>query len=74
MRGRQGGGIGSLDEVDEFGVGSSTVDVTRVITEEDATERRKGADQVGFPGDWSFDAVDIVGGGQRANHSARHGC
>lgn len=35
------------------------VDVAGVIAEEDATERREGADQVGLPGDRRLDAVDV---------------
>lgn len=39
---------------------SNTVDVTRVVSEEDTTEGSKGAHHVRLKGDWGFDAVDIV--------------
>ena len=51
-----------LHSADEDTGGSDTVDVTRIITEEDTSERGKGADEVGLEGDWRLDALDIVGG------------
>jgi hypothetical protein len=43
--------------------------LTRVITEENTSEGSKGADQVGLPGDWSLNLIDIRGG---SKHSTRH--
>ena len=63
----------ALDGVDEVDVTIDTVDVPRVISEEDTTEGRKGADQIGFPGDGSFDAINIARGSER-DAAARHGC
>jgi len=63
----------ALDELDEDRRTGDTVDVTRVVTEEDTTEGGKGADQIGLPGDWSLNLIDIRGG---SKHSTRHvgGC
>ena len=48
-------------------------DVTRVVTEEDASERGEGAHEIGFPGDGSLNARDVTGGGQM--HIVEgHGC
>jgi hypothetical protein len=52
----------TFDVVDEDLVTEHTVDISRVITEEDTTERSKGANEVGLEGDGSFNAVDIVSG------------
>lgn len=67
-RGNQGGvavgelgGEGALDGLVEDGRAVDTVDVTGIIAEEDATERGKGTDQVGLPGDGSLDVLDILG-------------
>jgi len=68
----QSGGVGALDDMDEQLGAIDTVDVTRIVTKEDATEGSKGTDQVGFPGDWRLDAVNIVGGRERT-HFAGHG-
>ena len=38
-----------------------TIDISRVVSEEDTTKGSECAHQVGFPGDWSLDATDIVG-------------
>lgn len=65
-----GGGIQSLDE--DLGT-EHTVDVTGVVAEEDATERGKGADEVGLPGDGSLDALDVLGGSQAADVRGRRG-
>jgi hypothetical protein len=43
--------------------------LTRVITEEDTSEGSKGANQVGLPGNWSLDLIDISSG---SKHSTRH--
>jgi len=59
----------TLNSLDEDRRGSNTVDVTRVITEEDTSEGGKGADEVGLEGDWGLDAVDIVSG---CESCARH--
>ena len=62
---------GALDDGNELGEAIDTVDVSRVIAEEDTSEGSEGADQVGFPGHWSLDAIDIGGGGEGTN-LARH--
>jgi hypothetical protein len=54
----------AFDLADEDGGAEDTVDVTGVIPEEDTTERRKGADEVCFPGHRCLDACDIAGGVQ----------
>lgn len=51
----------ALDLVDEVLGTIDTVDVPRVVTEEDATEGGKGAHEVGLPGDGSLDLVDVIG-------------
>lgn len=56
-----------MDDLNEDGRASHTVDVTRVITEEETSERGKGADEVGLPGDGSLDAIDVGGGGEAAH-------
>ena len=43
--------------------------LTRIVTEEDNSERGKGTNQVGLPGDWSLNLIDIRGG---SKHSTRH--
>lgn len=43
--------------------------LTGVITEEDTSEGSKGTDQIGLPGDWSLNLIDIRGG---SKHSTRH--
>lgn len=67
------GGIAALDDVDEGLTGCHAVDVTRIVAEEDTTEGGKGADEVGFPGHWRLDAIDIAGG-READTAARHAC
>ena len=62
MGGGDGVSIRTLDVLDEDGVSQDTVDVSRVITEEDTAEGGKGADHVGLEGYGSLDTVDIVGG------------
>lgn len=64
MRGRQLGGIGAFDGVDEDERTIDTVDVTGVVTEEDTTKRGKGTDEVCLPGDGSFDGINIFGGAE----------
>lgn len=49
-----------IDHVDEDLGAVDTVDVTRIVTEEDATERGESAEKVGLPGDGSLDVLDIV--------------
>lgn len=56
------GGSKALDGLVEDGRAIDTVDVTRVVTEEDTTERGEGAEQVGLPGDGGLDVLNIVGG------------
>lgn len=53
--------VKALDLVDEVLGTIDTVDVPRIVTEEDATERGEGAHKVGLPGYGSLDLVDIVG-------------
>jgi hypothetical protein len=65
--------VRTFDLADEDGGTEDTVDVTGVITEEDTTESSKSANQVGLPGDGSFDAVDIVGGLELDGARARLG-
>jgi hypothetical protein len=43
--------------------------LTRIVAEEDTSERGEGANQVGLPGDWSLNLIDIRGG---SKHSTRH--
>jgi len=43
--------------------------LTRIVTEEDTSEGGEGADQIGLPGDWSLNLIDIRGG---SKHSTRH--
>jgi hypothetical protein len=63
-----GGDVGfALDQSDENLGASDTVDVSGIVTEEDTTERGKGAHQVGLPGDGSLDALNIVGCGETAS-------
>lgn len=57
---RNGLGAGILDGVDEDSGPEDTVDITGVIAEEDTTKGREGADQVGLPGNWGLDALDIL--------------
>lgn len=59
-------GFGAFDDMDEDCRASNTVDVTRIVTEEDTAKGREGANQVGLPGDRGLDAVDIVRDRQRA--------
>ena len=59
------GGIGTFDDVDEDWGASNTVNVTRIVTEEDTAKGREGTNQVGLPGDRRLDIVDIVRGSQR---------
>lgn len=51
-------GVG-LNGVNEVVVAINTVDVSRVVAEEDTSERRKGAHQVRLPSHGSFNAIDI---------------
>lgn len=57
-------GIHSVDGMVEDGVAENTVDVTRVVTEEDTTEGGKGAKEVGLPGDGSLDVLNVLGRGE----------
>lgn len=54
-------GTAALDLLDEVLGAVDTVDVTGIVTEEDTSERGKGAHHVGLPGDGSLDLLDIVG-------------
>lgn len=64
-------GAGEFDCVDEDAGTENAVDVTRVITEEDTSEGGERADQVGLPGDWGFDALDILRRGQAVDVGCR---
>ena len=44
--------------------GVDTVDVSRIVAEEDTTKRRECAEQICLPGNGSLDAVDITSGSQ----------
>ena len=64
------GGIGTFDDVDEDWGASNTVNVTRIVTEEDTAKGREGTNQVGLPGDRRLDIVYIVRGSQRGDRCA----
>ena len=49
----------TLDGSLEDGRTEDSIDITRVISEEDTSERGKGADQVGLEGDGRLDALDV---------------
>ena len=66
-------GGGTLDQANECWGANNTVDVSRVVAKEDTSERGEGAEQVSFPGHWSFDALDIARGSE-PNGTARHTC
>lgn len=68
VRGAERSGGRAFDIVDEESRASDTVDVSGVVTEEDTTEGRESAHQVGFPGDRSLDAGDIVGSCESSSH------
>ena len=42
-----------------IGFPGDPVDVARVVTKEDASDRSEGADQIGLPSDRGFDATDV---------------
>ncbi len=65
MRVGHGGDAGRrpLDGINEDLGAEHTVDVPGVVAEEDATERGKGADEVGLPGDGGLDALDVLAAG-----------
>lgn len=63
VRGRDLLGAGELDGILKDLGAQDSVDVAGVVAEEDATERGKGADHVGLPGDGGLDAVDVLRGG-----------
>lgn len=63
----EGRGGGTVDGADEGAGTRDTVDVTRVVAEEETTDRGKGAHQVGLPGDGGLDVVDVVGGLQTSS-------
>jgi hypothetical protein len=67
----QGSVAGAHDDVDELLEAIDTVDVPRVITEEDTAEGGEGTDEVGLPGDRRLDAVD-VGSRREGTNFARH--
>jgi hypothetical protein len=60
----------SIDFRDEERRVEDTVDVTGVVTEEDTSERGKGAKEVGLPCDRRLDAVDIGGSDEATSHDS----
>jgi hypothetical protein len=66
-------GIGTFNDVDEDCRASNTVDVARIVTEEDTAKGREGANQVGLPGDRCLDIVDVARGSQRGTRHDRQG-
>jgi hypothetical protein len=60
-----GGSKASLTGVDQFNEhldAIDTVDVSGVISEVDTTKGCKSTEEVGLPGDWRLDMVDIGSG------------
>ncbi len=70
VRSRDGCSVGTLNVMDEDLVSKHTVDISRIVAEEDTTEGGKSTDQVGLEGHRSFDTVDI-GGGLEDNRATR---
>ena len=70
MRRLQLGGVWAFNTLVELSQAEDTVDVSRIVTEEDTAERCEGADEVRLPGHGSLDARDIAGGceGSAAGH------
>jgi len=68
VRGAELGSIHAIDLLVETFVTEDTIDVPRVISEEDTTEGGKGTEQIGLPGDWGFDARNIVGRTKTVDH------
>lgn len=64
MRVGQSRGIRAVDSLVEGGGTVDTVDVARVVAEEETTDGGEGADDIGLPGDGSLDALNISGGVQ----------
>ena len=56
--------------VDKVGHCDDTVDITRIVAEEDTTKGGEGAHHVRLHGDGGFDTIDI--GRRRENGSTRH--
>ena len=75
--GRGEGGLTRINQVDEHSGAGDTIDISRVITEEDTTKGRKGADEVRLPGDGGLNHLDIVGMVEASNETwlggSRHG-
>lgn len=67
----EGGSTVALDGLVEDLGARDAVDVARIITEEDTTERGKGTDDICLPGDGGFDAFDIGGGVQAGSRNDR---
>lgn len=67
LRVQVGDVCGALNSLDEVLVAENTVDVTRIVTEEDTTEGGKGAENVGLPGNRSFNVLDILGNAETAS-------
>ncbi len=54
--------------MDEDAGADDTVDVSRIISEEDTAERRKGTEKVGLPCHWSLNAINIACSVNAAGH------
>lgn len=67
LRFQAGDVCGALNSLDEVLVAENTVDVTRIVTEEDTTEGGKGAEHVGLPGNGSFNVLDILSNAETAS-------
>src|SRR5262249_50386257 len=59
--------------VDDIVHGQDAVDVSRVVTEQDAAERGEDAHQVRLPCDWGLDTIEI-GRGREGDTASRHDC
>ena len=62
----------AFDGLDEDLGAGDTVDVSRVVAEEDAAKGGEGAEQVGLPGDRGLDALDVGCGAETTCTFARH--
>ena len=54
--------VRALNSVNKVRIGSNTVDVTRIVAEEDTTKGGKGTHDVGLPGDGSLDVLNVRSG------------
>lgn len=53
------GGTTGFNDINPHGDAVDTIDISRVISKVDATERGKSAKGIGFPGNWCLKGVDI---------------